>query len=117
MASLSHLNEQEKKGTAFATHAVPDAPRAQCAERRVYLSAPPRLEIQRSALIARFKPTAARAEERRRPRWRRWRDWGAFPGSNGVHNNLDSGQCALDFTLHALNLGLQKLLQFLEFRR
>ena len=42
---------------------------------------------------------------------------GAFPGSNGLHYNLDSRQCALDFTLHAGNLGIQKRLQFLEFGR
>jgi len=70
---------------------------------------------RRSSLIS--QSALARAEERRlTPRWRRWREWGACPGSNGLHYNLDSRQCALDFTLHTLNLGVQKRLQFLEFR-
>jgi hypothetical protein len=47
------------------------------------------------SLIARFN---ARVEERRRPRWERWRDWGTFPGSNGLHYNFDSRRCAIDFT-------------------
>ncbi len=59
----------------------------------------------------------ALAEERRRPRWEFWRDWRAFPGSNGLHYNLDPRQCALDFSLHAGNLGIQKRLQLLEFGR
>ena len=59
----------------------------------------------------------ALAEERRRPRWEFWRDWRTFPGSNGLHYNLDPRQCALDFTLHAGNLGIQKRLQLLEFGR
>jgi hypothetical protein len=38
-----------------------------------------------------------------------------FPGSNGIDYDLDSGQCAFDFTLHALYLGLQECLQLLDF--
>jgi urocanate hydratase len=34
-----------------------------------------------------------------------------------LHNNLDPRQCAVDFILHAGNLGIQKRLQFLEFGR
>ena len=59
----------------------------------------------------------APVEERRRPRWELWRVWRTFPGSNGLHYNLDPRQCTLDFTLHAGNLGIQKRLQFLEFGR
>ena len=59
----------------------------------------------------------APVEERRRSRWELWRDWRTFPGSNGLHYNLDPRQCTLDFTLHAGNLGIQKRLQLLEFGR
>src|SRR5262249_60173066 len=41
--------------------------------------------------------------------WRCRRDGGA-PRSNGLDYDFDSGQCAFDFTLHALDLGLQKFL-------
>jgi hypothetical protein len=40
-----------------------------------------------------------------------------FPGTNGLDYDLDSGQCAFDFTLHAPNLGLKECLQLLEFGR
>src|SRR6516225_3361420 len=38
----------------------------------------------------------------------RYRCWATFPRSNGFDYDFDSGQCALDFTLHALNLSVQK---------
>jgi hypothetical protein len=40
--------------------------------------------------------------------WRR--DRGSFPRSDSFDYDLDSGQCTLDFTLNALNLGLEKFL-------
>jgi hypothetical protein len=49
--------------------------------------------------------------------WRRYWHRGGFPGSNGLDYDVDSVQCAFDFTLHALNLGLQECLQLLEFGR
>jgi len=48
---------------------------------------------------------------------RRSRRLAAFPRSNGFDYDFDPGQCTLDFTLHALNLSVQKSLQFLEFVR
>jgi hypothetical protein len=74
-----------------------------------------RFDQKRSALITRFNARAE--EERRRPRWGCWRDGATFPGINGLHYNLDPRQCAVDFTLHAGNLGIQKRLQFLELGR
>jgi len=50
-------------------------------------------------------------------RRRRCRYRATFPRSNGFDYDFDSGQCVLDFTLHALNLSVQKSLQFLEFGR
>src|SRR6516164_9941371 len=41
-------------------------------------------------------------------RRRRCRYRATFPRSNGFDYDFDSGQCALDFTLHALNLSVQK---------
>jgi hypothetical protein len=38
--------------------------------------------------------------------WRGYRDRGAFPGSNGLNYDFDSGQRAFDFILHARNLRL-----------
>jgi hypothetical protein len=64
-----------------------------------------------------FSLFAARAANSAHGCWRGLRDWGAFPRSNGFDYDLDPGQCALDFTLHALNLRVQKSLQFLEFGR
>jgi hypothetical protein len=52
-----------------------------------------------------------------RARGRRCGYRAAFPRSNGFDYDFDPGQCALDFTLYALNLSVQKSLQFLEFGR
>src|ERR1700680_5245722 len=40
-----------------------------------------------------------------------------FPGSNGLDDDVDPGQGAFDFSLHALNLALQECLQLLELGR
>ena len=37
-----------------------------------------------------------------------------FPGRNGLDNDLDSSQGALDFALPAVNFGLETFLQFLK---
>ena len=49
--------------------------------------------------------------------WRGERHGAAFPRSNGVDDDPDSGERALDLTLHALNLGIEKSLQLLQLRR
>jgi hypothetical protein len=41
----------------------------------------------------------------------------AHPGSNSLDYDLDARQCAFDFTLHPLNLGLEECLQVPKFGR
>jgi hypothetical protein len=41
----------------------------------------------------------------------------AHPGSNSLDYDLDARQCAFDFTLHPLNLGLEESLQLPKFGR
>src|SRR5262244_2673929 len=41
----------------------------------------------------------------------------AHPGSNSLDYDLDARQCAFDFTLHPLNLGLEECMQLPKFGR
>jgi hypothetical protein len=41
----------------------------------------------------------------------------AHPGSNSLDYDLDARQCAFDFTLHPLNLGLEECLRLPKFGR
>ena len=73
----------------------------------------PRLPAQLSRLNASRRARAKRTRASRR----RDRHRGGFPGGNGLHYDLDTGHCALDFALHALNLRLEKALQLLKLGR
>jgi hypothetical protein len=44
--------------------------------------------------------------------WRRYQNRGAFPRSDGIDDDSDARQRALDFTLHRVNLGFGTLAVF-----
>jgi hypothetical protein len=69
-----------------------------------------------AGLFRRFASEACWANNTRVCR-RRCRHSAAFKWRDGFHDDFDSGQCALDFTLHALNLSIKESLHFLEFGR
>jgi hypothetical protein len=49
------------------------------------------------------------------PVWKCLRGRDAFPRTDGFDYDIDSGQRAVDLALHAVDLGLQEFLHFLEF--
>ena len=48
------------------------------------------------------------------PEWKCLRGRDAFPRTDGFDDDIDSGQRAVDLALHAVDLGLQEFLHFLE---
>src|ERR1700686_2860617 len=79
----------------------------------------PVLEISpRSAARLRRFNIVGRSRSNRAPVcWSRQGRRDRFPGSYGLDDDVDPGQGAFDFTLHALNLALQECLQLLELGR
>ena len=118
-STLSHAPEESGESGGLLDGLGSDRPAALCIN---LIGTRPRsgtvtTSPSSAARLRRFNIVGRPRSNRAPVCWSRQRRRDRFPGSNGLDDDVDPGQGAFDFTLHALNLALQECLQLLELGR